>query len=406
MHRRNTRNETLDRSSARSETLSKDVNNSDSEHLRKSAYRRFCERISFMKYIFIILIIPPILNYASLKRESTVLLPLEGDQVDMGWGQKMFISCIGEGVPTIILDAPTGGTSDVWYLAQQRLAKISKVCVYDRAGLGFSDLPFVNEMSRTQKTENRKFVSQVATLEQMTCDLHHLITNAKPLARPFIIVGSETGALIARHYGLTYPSDVADIVLLNPLVEDLFWRQKEDWNNYWNMHLLPSLQSLQLSAYVGISRIAALLGWLKPDLFGAAVPKEVELRQLSHLCNPSHMSAVFHEHLLLNTSFVQMNEVWQTKTFPTNISVSVINSRKFEKIPPQLQKAWQQSQLYLRQSLHPTCMYYVTDGSTGELYSEPGVIVTKVQQLVYKWRINYDTFPTVHTFREQESLLE
>ncbi|GFR04640.1 uncharacterized protein TNCT_229381 [Trichonephila clavata] len=101
---------------------------------------------------------------------------------------------------------------------------------------------------------------------------------------------------------------------------------------FLNIHLLPSLQYLQLSAYVGISRIAALLGWLKPDLFGGAVPKEVELRQLSHLCNPSHMSAVFHEHLLLNTSFVQMNEVWQIKTFPTNISVSVINSRKFEKI--------------------------------------------------------------------------
>ncbi|GIY67987.1 hypothetical protein CEXT_140651 [Caerostris extrusa] len=172
------------------------------------------------------------------------------------------------------------------------------------------------------------------------------------------------------------------------------------------MYLLPSLQSLQLSAYVGISRLAALLGFLKPDVFGAEVPKVVELRQLSHLCNPSHMNAVFHEHLLLNTSFNQMNDVFNEKSFPTNISVSVINSRKFEKIPPQLQKAWQQSQLYLRQSLHPTCTYYVADGSSGELYNQPGMVIRRVQQLVYKWRINYHTFPTVHTFREQETLLE
>ncbi|KAF8786573.1 uncharacterized protein LOC129971525 [Argiope bruennichi] len=404
MHRRNTRNETLEKPS-RNEPSSRDKSNNENE-IRNSAYRRFCERISFMKYIFIILIIPPILNYASLKRESSVLLPAEGEQIDMGWGQKMFISCIGKGVPTIILDAPTGGTSDVWYLVQQQLSKISKVCVYDRAGLGFSDLPFVNEINRNQKTENRKFVSQVATLEQMTCDLHHLVTVARPIDRPFIMVGSETGALIARHYSLTYPGDVSDIILLNPLVEDLFWRQKEDWNNYWNMHLLPSLQSLQLSAYVGISRIAALLGWLKPDVYGGSVPKEVELRQLSHLCNPSHMSAVFHEHLLLNTSFVQMNEVWQTKPFPTNISVSVINSRQFEKIPSHLQKAWQQSQLYLRQSLHPTASYYITDGTAGQLYNEPVTICSKVQKLVYDWRLKFETYPTVHTFREHDTLFE
>ncbi|XP_015922654.1 uncharacterized protein [Parasteatoda tepidariorum] len=384
------------------------VNNSVPENdvrLSSSAYQRFCDRISFMKYIFLILVIPPLLNYASLKRELAMLMPTEGQQVDMGWGQKMFISCIGEGIPTIILDAPTGGTSDVWYLVQRELAKISKVCVYDRAGLGYSDLPFVNQMSKTHKTENRKFVSQVATVEQMTCDLHHLVTTALPVSRPFIMVGSEMGGLIARHYSMMYPEDVSDIIILNPLVEDLFWRQKEDWNNYWNSQLLPSLQSLQLSASIGISRIAALLGFIKPDLAGESVPKEVELRQLSHLCNPTHMEAFFHEHMLLNTSFNQMNEVWQVKTFPKNVSVTVINSRQFEKIPNHLQKAWQQSQLYLRQSLHPTCKHFIFDGSTAQLYSQPGTIVNKVQQLVYKWRITYDVFPTVHTYQEQESLL-
>ncbi|KAG8196495.1 hypothetical protein JTE90_012311 [Oedothorax gibbosus] len=378
----------------------------NSDVTRGTAYSRFCERISFVKYIFLILIIPPVLNYASLKRESAILMPLEGEQVDMGWGQKMFIHCLGEGVPTIILDAPTGGTSDIWFFVQQHLSKFSKVCVYDRAGLGYSDLPFVNEMRTPDKAENRKFVSQVATLEQMTCDLHHLVTNGKPLPRPFILVGSETGGLIARHYALTYPSDVSDIVLLNPFVEDLFRRQSEDWNNHWNMDVLPYLQSLQLFAYSGFPRIFALLGYLKPQLFGDDVPQEVEMRQLSHLCNPSHMSAVFHEHLLLNTSFMQMDEVWQAKPFPKNVSVTVINSRKFEKIPTILQKAWQQSQLHLRQFLHPTSKHFLFDGSFSQLYVEPATITNTVQQLVYKWRISHDVLPTVHTFREQETLME
>lgn len=44
--------------------------------------------------------------------------------------------------------------------------------------------------------------------------------------------------------------------------------------------MLPTLESLQLSAYIGISRIAAYIGHLKVELGGASVPKEIELTQV------------------------------------------------------------------------------------------------------------------------------
>lgn len=50
--------------------------------------------------------------------------------------------------------------------------------------------------------------------------------------------------------------------------------------------MIPSLESLQLSAYIGISRLAVLAGRLKADLSGEAVPKEVELTQVIYFAHP------------------------------------------------------------------------------------------------------------------------
>lgn len=66
-------------------------------------------------------------------------------------------------------------------------------------------------------------------------------------------------------------------------------------------------------------------------------------------------------------------------------------------------QAWQQSQLYLRQSLHPTCKHYIADGPGQQLFTDPRTVVNLVQQLVIRWRNMYDILPTVHTFREQET---
>lgn len=39
----------------------------------------------------------------------------------------------------VVLDAPIGQSSDVWTLVRSVIAKRTRVCVYDRAGIGFSD---------------------------------------------------------------------------------------------------------------------------------------------------------------------------------------------------------------------------------------------------------------------------
>jgi hypothetical protein len=46
----------------------------------------------------------------------------------------------GKGTPTAVLDAGMGDSTVSWALVQPELSKTTRVCSFDRAGLGFSDV--------------------------------------------------------------------------------------------------------------------------------------------------------------------------------------------------------------------------------------------------------------------------
>ena len=54
-------------------------------------------------------------------------------------GRRMNVLCEGSGVPTVILEAGAGGSTLDWRKVQSTLAQTTRVCSYDRAGMGFSD---------------------------------------------------------------------------------------------------------------------------------------------------------------------------------------------------------------------------------------------------------------------------
>src|SRR6478752_506274 len=64
--------------------------------------------------------------------------PPPGRMVDVG-GYRLQIHCVGTGSPTVVLDAGLGGTSLDWSLVQPVIGQTTRVCAYDRAGLGWSD---------------------------------------------------------------------------------------------------------------------------------------------------------------------------------------------------------------------------------------------------------------------------
>jgi pimeloyl-ACP methyl ester carboxylesterase len=132
--------------------------------------------------------------------------PPPGQLVDVG-GYRMHIYCIGEGSPTVILDALFPGTVSNWGWVQPAVAGATRVCAYDRAGLGWSDSG-----------------SEPRTAQQAARELHTLLTNAQ-IPGPYILVGHSLGGLSVQMYASMYPDQVAGMVLVEGTNPDSWVRR-------------------------------------------------------------------------------------------------------------------------------------------------------------------------------------
>jgi pimeloyl-ACP methyl ester carboxylesterase len=121
--------------------------------------------------------------------------------VDIG-GRKMNLYCSGQGATTVVFDAPSGEASWNWFKVHPVVAKHTRACVFDRAGLGFSD---------PAKRPN--------TSENVVEDLHKLLAGAgvKP---PYVMVGNSLGGANVQVYAYRYPAEVKGLVLVEPEHED------------------------------------------------------------------------------------------------------------------------------------------------------------------------------------------
>ncbi|XP_062321124.1 uncharacterized protein si:dkey-122a22.2 [Osmerus eperlanus] len=327
------------------------------------------------KCLLLVIFIPPFLNYASLQREGQLLMPKEGQLVDVGLGQTMHMMCKGQGQPVVLLDAPTGMSSDVWHYIQESIAPLTKVCTYDRVGLGFSRRFLQNETMGTEK------VWGVSTSGRMVDDLHRLIKTTDT-ATPLIMVGSELGALNARFYSHIHDAQVSDLVLIDPIPEDIF--EEDQWNQHWYSHTVPSLQAMQLSAATGLSRLLIILGLLRPLITGDNISEDLLQRQKYLLSNPAHQSSAVDEHYFLNESASQVRDISKFKPLSSRTSVSVITGDSFdEKIPAHLNQMVAKLQKDFLDRYYPTANHFHAQGGDRRmLYKNPSVISKYLWQLV------------------------
>jgi pimeloyl-ACP methyl ester carboxylesterase len=126
-----------------------------------------------------------------------------GQLVDVG-GHRLHLHCAGSDTPTVVLESGLGETGAYWGWIATALAPHTRVCVYDRAGRGWSDP-----------------ASAAQDGVAVTTDLHTLLDRAH-VPGPFVLVGHSSGAAYARIFAGRYPDQVAGMVLLDAQPTEAF----------------------------------------------------------------------------------------------------------------------------------------------------------------------------------------
>lgn len=122
--------------------------------------------------------------------------PPPGKMVDVG-EFRLHLNCTGSGSPTVVIDAGHAGSSASWGWVQPELARTTRICTYDRAGMGWSE---ASPYPRTAR--------------QFAKELHTLLANANEPG-PYVLVGHSLGGNTVRVYAHDYPAEVSGLVLID-----------------------------------------------------------------------------------------------------------------------------------------------------------------------------------------------
>ena len=125
--------------------------------------------------------------------------PPPGQLVDVG-GYRLHIHCTGTGSPTVVIEAGLGDWSTSWGAqVQPEVAKTTRVCTYDRAGMGWSEAgPLPRDAAQFAK------------------ELHTLLQNAN-IPGPYVMVGHSLGGFGVRLFVHEYASEIAGVVLIESM---------------------------------------------------------------------------------------------------------------------------------------------------------------------------------------------
>ncbi len=231
------------------------------------------------------------------------LHPAPGELVDVG-GRTLHLVCTGEGTPTVLIEAGAQDWSTGWQRPQVAIARHTRVCSYDRAGLGWS------EPSDDPKDGHH-----------MVEDLRRLVVAAE-VDRPLVLVGHSLGGMLNRIYSDRYPNDVAALVLLEPGAPDQLAEMFPEANGE------PAFGAWVETLAAALTRLG-VVRWFYRDLFeGKGYPEAEVAAARARMARPSATRALAStvRHLAVTA------EQTRASTSLGDLPVSVVYSTKFDEV--------------------------------------------------------------------------
>lgn len=173
--------------------------------------------------------------------------PPPGQLVDVG-GYRLHINCTGTGSPTVVIEAGLGDWSTSWGgYVQPEVAKTTRVCTYDRAGMGWSEAgPLPRDAAQFAK------------------ELHALLQAAN-VPGPYVMVGHSLGGLPVRVFVHDYASEIAGVVLIESMNPQHFTQPQIEIQSQSGTQSQPFSLQAALARF-GVVRLLVKLPGIAPSV--------------------------------------------------------------------------------------------------------------------------------------------
>ena len=111
-------------------------------------------------------------------------------------GHRLYLNCVGEGAPTVVLFNGLGSRTPSWAWIQRTVSSSTRVCTFDRAGEGWSGGDVAGDA------------------RQLTSDVHGLLAAAH-VPGPYVLAAHSVGGIYALLYAARYPEHAAGLALID-----------------------------------------------------------------------------------------------------------------------------------------------------------------------------------------------
>jgi pimeloyl-ACP methyl ester carboxylesterase len=249
--------------------------------------------------------------------------PAPGQLVSVGQ-HRLHLHCKGQGGPTLVLEAGMAGWSQDWAFVHDGLARAGQVCVYDRAGYGWSDAA----------AASRNGMDAVD-------DLRRALDGAG-LRPPYLLAGHSFGGLLAAMYARAYPSEVVGLALIDAVGRDYEAQFPPERYRAFRSSLGRTLRLADMFAPLGIPRLIHL----PASLVAARLPVGEREIAIAMSYSRRHFRALRLEDAGFDDVLTQALRLGPLPAVPT----IVLSSQEMRDFPPGLEDEamrlmWQRNQM-------------------------------------------------------------